>query len=116
MKAKVILDCKNDLAFSLINAKFTRKFYKEKIDATGKKKKFLQMIQNFGNSFEKNFRPYIDSGQIEMNVQFYSKGGGKIIFNMEGTKEQLDEWTHIGRMDKLVLKGLKQWLEIKVER
>jgi len=42
--------------------------------------------------------------------------GGVIQVDMEGSPEEIAEWTKVGLKDKVVLRGAKRWLEVEIQK
>lgn len=67
-------------------------------------------------------KPEIQAGKITIDfspgrpdAEEHQENGGFVNFDMNGTKEEVEEWTRIGMFQKAELLTVKKWLGVKVE-
>jgi len=76
----------------------------------------------FQNQLFKKFEKHILDGTMDLDQvtqKVKNKKGKEVdeewyVLTMEGTKEQVDEWTKIGFKDKAIMRPFKKWIDFEV--
>jgi len=124
MKAEFKIICKTDMVMSYVSHYCLKKFIASKNNTEFKKDKKMRIYEralggmkkamdSFMGKWEKEMGPDIRKGKVDMDTDFFDKGG-VVTFKLQGTKDEIDTWTKIGIKDKVALRGLTRWVEIEV--
>ena len=131
VKGNFMIECKDNLTYSLMLYKFTKRFnsvfsgvpyvkdaQEWQLERRGKafgSVDFRQMLNNLLHKFEKEYTTPIKEGRMVLDFQ-NTDSGGNILIKCEGTQEELDDWFKISLRDKATMLLVRKWIAVKVER
>jgi len=127
IRKKIVVKTKNELVFGLLYSDFMKFFFeldpeeeKESDDFTKKIKKTLSRNMkalNIVNQATTKIKNELEIPKQEERVTFdwtfYKEAGGEIIFDLTGSKEEIQEWTRQSRLSKEIMKRYN-YFEIEV--
>ncbi len=128
-KGKLIITCKKDIVYHGVAAMLGRTYLQLKTGETEKPKAIERRVMSrfksglvklnvLRQTMEKEWGKAIEEGHFIMYQEYDCQdGGGKIVFEFEGSKEELDRWLKVRTQDKIMLKlGVNKLFDYEVVR
>ena len=125
IKANFVIECKDNLTYSLMLFKFTKRFNSvfSGVPYMKDSQEYLMerrgtafgILNNLLHKFEKDFSDPIRQGR--MTLDFVNKNvGGDLVIHCIGTPQEIEEWTKITLREKASMLLVRKWLNVRVDR